>query len=485
MLVAHDALPLLVVGCLLNIAPTYVALCGRYDAEARALMGTLAASIPAMLVFLLKGRAWQMDAHMYFFVGMAALAVLADWRPIAVATGLTAIHHFSLEWVAPAWVFAGAGNMGRVFFHVLAVGLECAALSILTIQLERLFASQHDALQRARQLTEVAEGERRKAERAAQQAGAAEADATRERQRRREQTELVAADRRGQLVTLVSKFEYSVSSTVRSIAQATESLEHAAAQLEAFTGATTCEADDVAAGAIAATLEITQVASSIRDLSQSIHTVGVAADRQATLTERASEEARCGVQTAAMLEDQAFSIESFLDTIRDIASKTNLLALNATIEAARAGEAGRGFGVVAAEVKSLSSETKRASDQISSLIGGIRKGVAETSAKLRNVSGAIGEVSAAASGIAETVDQQRSTARDVDDRANRVARSADAVESRMASVAKAAGTASSLSADVRGSASDLASSARDLRTSTDQFVSFLKAEPELTTNVAA
>lgn len=120
-------------------------------------MGTLAAAIPAMLVFLLQGHSWQMDTHMYFFVAMAALVVLADWRPIAVATALTAVHHLSLEWLAPEWVFTGAGNLGRVIFHVVAVGLQFGVLTALTIQLQHLFCSQEKTLRHAQDLTVLAE----------------------------------------------------------------------------------------------------------------------------------------------------------------------------------------------------------------------------------------------------------------------------------------------------------------------------------------
>lgn len=471
---AHAVIPLLIVGGGLNIAPTLAALRGSYDGSARALMGTLAAAIPAMLVFLLQGHPWQMDAHMYFFVSMAALAVLADWRPIAVATVLTAIHHLSLEWLAPEWVFTGAGNLGRVMFHVVAVGLQFGALTALTIQLQRLLTSQADALRRAQDLAVIAEEGQRRTEQAMKQARNAEAEAASERRQREEQAARIAVERRGELVTLANEFEHSVTSMVKSIGAATERLQDAAVELETFTGDTTQEAGDVASTATTAASEIAQVASSIRDLSQSIQTVGIAAGRQSELTRQASNEAQRSVQTVGMLEEQALAIEGFLDTIRAIATRSNLLALNATIEAARAGDAGRGFGVVAGEVRSLSVETRSASDRISALIDTIRAGVADTSQKLRSVNGAIGEVSTAASGIAEAVDEQRFTAQSIDERADRVTRSAGEVEGRMSGVARAARAASSLSAVVRTSASDLASSARDLRQSTDQFVLFLQ-----------
>ncbi|WP_174286908.1 methyl-accepting chemotaxis protein [Sphingomonas bacterium] len=473
---ARMGVPLFVIGCIVNIGPTIVALRGRHDAEARAMVGLPAAMIPAMLVFLLKGHPWQMDAHMYFFVGMAALVMLADWRPIALATVLTAVHHLSFEWLAPSWVFAGSGNMGRVLFHVVAVAFQFAALTVLTVHLERLFVAQAAALRHAQDMTGVAEEGRRQTMLALDQARAAEADAARHRSERDAQTARVAVERRGELMILANEFERSVTTMVKRIGEATKRLEQSAVELEDVTNGATREADGVASGASGAASDVARMASSIRDLSLSIRTIATAADQQSALTDKAGEEARGSVVAVAMLEEHAVQIEGFLDDIRAIATKTNLLALNATIEAVRAGDAGRGFAVVAGEVKSLSSETKSASDRISTLIAGIRKGVADTGEKLRVVNGAIGQVSAAASGIVVAIGEQRSTAKDVDAGANRVVGTATDVEARIGSVARAAGTASSLSVAVRSSATDLAVSARDLRSSTDLFVSFLKGD---------
>jgi methyl-accepting chemotaxis protein len=332
------------------------------------------------------------------------------------------------------------------------------------------------ALRQARDLTEIAETGQRQTEQALDTARAAEAAAAHERRRREDQAARVAVERRGEFLTLAHEFERSVTSVVKTIGQATERLEHAAIQLEEVTVGSTREADGVASGASRAAADIAQVAWSIRTLSQSIRTIAVAADQQSALTETASIEARRSVQTVAMLEEYAIEIEGFLDDIRHIASKTNLLALNATIEAARAGDAGRGFAVVAGEVKALSSDTTRASDRISSLIAGIRDGVADTGAKLRSVNGAIGQVSAAATGIAIAVSEQRATGQDADVGATRAVETANDIKDRIGCVAQAAGTASSLSVAVRSSASELAISARDLRSSTDLFVSFLQSD---------
>ncbi len=144
---------------------------------------------------------------------------------------------------------------------------------------------------------------------------------------------------------------------------------------------------------------VSEMSGAIREISERISST---AD-QAKDSEQAAKRATQFVNT---LKESSANIDRVINLIQDLAEQTNLLALNATIEAARAGEAGRGFAVVASEVKSLANETGRATKGINDSIESIQQNINEVVEAISGISKSASEVCMNTTSIAASVEEQ-------------------------------------------------------------------------------
>jgi len=155
------------------------------------------------------------------------------------------------------------------------------------------------------------------------------------------------------------------------------------------------------------------ISASLSQINSSLTEVSGNCQKESSIAENANRKAQDAKAQMRRLEQAAEEIGKVLEVIGTIAKRTNLLALNATIEAARVGEAGKGFVVVAHEVKDLSHQTAQATKEIAKTIELIRGNTHDSSESIEEIAAIISEVNQIAGVIAAAVEEQSAMVNEV------------------------------------------------------------------------
>ncbi|MEP3233193.1 MAG: nitrate- and nitrite sensing domain-containing protein [Hyphomicrobiales bacterium] len=288
-----------------------------------------------------------------------------------------------------------------------------------------------------------------------------QSDAAREKDTKRQQAvEQLVKDFRGEVEYALNSVDGEADQMRGTAKSLSDVASNTTDKAKSATNASNTTSDNVQAVA-KATIELT---SSVEDIAARVRDTKQIVNQAASSTKETNDK----VNT---LHSAAQKIGEVISIIQEIAEQTNLLALNATIEAARAGEAGKGFAVVASEVKNLASQTSKATEEIAAHVESIQESTGDTVIAISTIADQMATVDEFTSSISTALDQQNHAANEINSNVTRAADGTNELTLVVDGVTEAAGQTNKSADEVLEASEALAGQAQKLRGTVSNFLS--------------
>ncbi len=292
-------------------------------------------------------------------------------------------------------------------------------------------------------------------------------------QRRSEQERIALQQqeqRRAGIEEAIATFRARTERLLQSVTDSTSEMRMTAADLLSASSDAAHRVESAVRTSNDASSNVESAAAAANEMASSITEIARRLSQSADVVRVTVGEAQATNQDIDALAQAAQKIGDVVKLIRGIAEQTNLLALNATIEAARAGEAGRGFSVVASEVKSLAVQTATATEDISAQIMAVQHSIRKAVDAIGRISQRMGEIDDYTSAVGDSVQEQSVVTGEISHNVTSAADGAKSAVGALNEVAAAATKAQHSAQTVLSASDSVKEAAANLRSEVEDFL---------------